>query len=174
MFVFDYMFQFYDGFKVDEILVKWKKFFNFVFFLYYKKYVGLDIFLNNVMCYFILYKWCFRCCKLGFCRGSFLWERDGLVLIRVYIDGRSIIDVVLQLNIVEGKMQYLFDESGWCYLDVFVGIVIVFVGYGYFIVVDVVVKQIKLLQYIIIIYFYYVIVNYVEVFVQCMFGNFKV
>jgi alanine-glyoxylate transaminase/(R)-3-amino-2-methylpropionate-pyruvate transaminase len=80
----------------------------------------------------------------------------------------------LQLNIVEGKMQYLFDESGRRYLDAFAGIVTVSVGHGHPAVVDAVVKQTKLLQHTTTIYLHHAIANYAEALAQRMPGNLKV
>ena len=84
------------------------------------------------------------------------------------------VEVVLQLNIVEGKMQYLFDESGRRYLDAFAGIVTVSVGHGHPDVVDAVVKQTKLLQHTTTIYLHHAIANYAEALAQRMPGNLKV
>ncbi|XP_024386158.1 alanine--glyoxylate aminotransferase 2 homolog 1, mitochondrial [Physcomitrium patens] len=78
------------------------------------------------------------------------------------------------LNIVEGKMQYLFDESGRRYLDAFAGIVTVSVGHGHPTVVDAVVKQTKLLQHTTTIYLHHAIANYAEALAQRMPGNLKV
>ncbi|KAG0580698.1 hypothetical protein KC19_4G192600 [Ceratodon purpureus] len=69
------------------------------------------------------------------------------------------------LNIVEGKMQYLFDESGRRCLDAFAGIVTMSLGHGHSAVLDAVVKQTKLLQH--------TIVNYAEALAQRMPGNLK-
>lgn len=80
----------------------------------------------------------------------------------------------LQLNIVEGKMQYLFDESGRRYLDAFAGIVTVSVGHCHPAVVDAVVKQTKLLQHTTTIYLHHAIADYAEALAQRMPGNLKV
>lgn len=82
--------------------------------------------------------------------------------------------MALQLNIVEGKMQYLFDESGRRYLDAFAGIVTVSVGHGHPAVVDAVVKQTKLLQHTTTIYLHHAIADYAEALAQRMPGNLKV
>jgi 4-aminobutyrate aminotransferase-like enzyme len=81
---------------------------------------------------------------------------------------------LLQLNIVEGKMQYLFDESGRRYLDAFAGIVTVSVGHCHPAVVDAVVKQTKLLQHTTTIYLHHAIAEYAEALANRMPGNLKV
>ena len=81
---------------------------------------------------------------------------------------------LLQLNIVEGKMQYLFDESGRRYLDAFAGIVTVSVGHCHPAVVDAVVKQTNLLQHTTTIYLHHAIAEYAEALANRMPGNLKV
>jgi len=46
----------------------------------------------------------------------------------------------LQLNIVEGKMQYLFDEDGRRYLDALAGVVCISCGHCHPEVVDTIIK----------------------------------
>ncbi|KAL2645411.1 hypothetical protein R1flu_012998 [Riccia fluitans] len=78
------------------------------------------------------------------------------------------------VNIVEGKMQYLFDESGRRYLDAFAGIVTVSCGHCHPHVVDAVVRQTKLLQHATTIYLHHAIADYAEALVAKMPGNLKV
>src|SRR3954451_14556258 len=56
------------------------------------------------------------------------------------------------LMVVEGKMQYLWDETGKQYLDAFVGIVTVSVGHCHPYVVDKVRAQVGRLQHVTTIY----------------------
>jgi alanine-glyoxylate transaminase/(R)-3-amino-2-methylpropionate-pyruvate transaminase len=78
------------------------------------------------------------------------------------------------LNIVEGKMQYLYDENGRRYLDAFAGIVTVSVGHCHPTVVDAVVQQTRLLQHTTTIYLHHAIAEYAEALAQRMPGNLKV
>lgn len=78
------------------------------------------------------------------------------------------------LNIVEGKMQYLFDENGRRYLDAFAGIVTVSCGHCHPEVVNAVVEQTKLLQHTSTIYLHHAIAEYAEALASKMPGNLKV
>uniref|UniRef100_A0A6V7QWD3 alanine--glyoxylate transaminase n=1 Tax=Ananas comosus var. bracteatus TaxID=296719 RepID=A0A6V7QWD3_ANACO len=78
------------------------------------------------------------------------------------------------LNIVEGKMQYLYDESGKRYLDCFAGIVTVSCGHCHPDVVNAVVEQTKLLQHTTTIYLHHAIVEFAEALASKMPGNLKV
>lgn len=78
------------------------------------------------------------------------------------------------LNIVEGKMQYLYDESGKRYLDAFAGIVTVSCGHCHPDVVNAVVEQSKLLQHATTIYLHHAIVEFAEALASKMPGNLKV
>ncbi|BBN03843.1 alanine-glyoxylate transaminase / (R)-3-amino-2-methylpropionate-pyruvate transaminase [Marchantia polymorpha subsp. ruderalis] len=78
------------------------------------------------------------------------------------------------VNIVEGKMQYLFDETGRRYLDAFAGIVTVSVGHCHPHVVDAVIRQSKLLQHTTTIYLHHAIADYAEALVKKMPGDLKV
>uniref|UniRef100_A0A0C9RGV4 alanine--glyoxylate transaminase n=1 Tax=Wollemia nobilis TaxID=56998 RepID=A0A0C9RGV4_9CONI len=78
------------------------------------------------------------------------------------------------LNIVEGKMQYLFDEDGRRYLDAFGGIVTVSCGHCHPEVVDAIVKQTKLLQHTTTIYLNHAVAEFAEALAAKMPGNLKV
>ncbi|KAL3698809.1 hypothetical protein R1sor_012885 [Riccia sorocarpa] len=78
------------------------------------------------------------------------------------------------VNIVEGKMQYLFDETGRRYLDAFAGIVTVSCGHCHPHVVDAVIRQTKLLQHATTIYLHHAIADYAEALAAKMPGNLKV
>ncbi|PKA56781.1 Alanine--glyoxylate aminotransferase 2 like 1, mitochondrial [Apostasia shenzhenica] len=78
------------------------------------------------------------------------------------------------LNIVEGRMQYLYDESGKRYLDAFAGIVTVSCGHCHPDIVNAVVEQAKLLQHTTTIYLHHAIVEFAEALTSKMPGNLKV
>ncbi|KAG2554421.1 hypothetical protein PVAP13_9KG611000 [Panicum virgatum] len=78
------------------------------------------------------------------------------------------------LNIVEGKMQYLYDEHGKRYLDCFGGIVTVSCGHCHPDIVNAVVEQTKLLQHTTTIYLHHAIVEFAEALTSKMPGNLKV
>eukprot|EP01024_Parvocaulis_polyphysoides_P039444 TRINITY_DN35677_c0_g3_i1.p1 TRINITY_DN35677_c0_g3~~TRINITY_DN35677_c0_g3_i1.p1 ORF type:complete len:483 (+),score=72.96 TRINITY_DN35677_c0_g3_i1:132-1580(+) len=77
------------------------------------------------------------------------------------------------LMIVEGKQQYLFDETGRRYLDAFAGIVTVSVGHCHPAVVDAIVQQTKLLQHTTAIYLNDEVVHYAKELTDRMPGNLK-
>ncbi|KAI9113730.1 hypothetical protein K1719_014981 [Acacia pycnantha] len=78
------------------------------------------------------------------------------------------------LNIVEGKMQYLFDESGRRYLDAFAGIVTVSCGHCHPEVLNAIMEQSKLLQHATTIYLHHAIADFAEALASKMPGNLKV
>lgn len=78
------------------------------------------------------------------------------------------------LNIVEGKMQYLFDENGRRYLDAFAGIVTVSCGHCHPDILNAVVEQSKLLQHATTIYLHHAIADFAEALASKMPGNLKV
>ncbi|PIA55074.1 hypothetical protein AQUCO_00800071v1 [Aquilegia coerulea] len=78
------------------------------------------------------------------------------------------------LNIVEGKMQYLFDENGRRYLDAFAGIVTVSCGHCHPDIVNAVVEQSNLLQHATTIYLHHAIADFAEALASKMPGNLKV
>ncbi|XVF58648.1 hypothetical protein PTKIN_Ptkin07bG0083000 [Pterospermum kingtungense] len=78
------------------------------------------------------------------------------------------------LNIVEGKMQYLFDEKGKRYLDAFAGIVTVSCGHCHPEVLNAIMEQSKLLQHATTIYLHHAIADFAEALASKMPGNLKV
>ncbi|XP_011090577.1 alanine--glyoxylate aminotransferase 2 homolog 1, mitochondrial [Sesamum indicum] len=78
------------------------------------------------------------------------------------------------LNIVEGKMQYLFDENGRRYLDAFAGIVTVSCGHCHPDVLSAITEQSKLLQHATTIYLHHAIADFAEGLASKMPGNLKV
>ncbi|XP_048571825.1 alanine--glyoxylate aminotransferase 2 homolog 1, mitochondrial-like [Triticum urartu] len=78
------------------------------------------------------------------------------------------------LNMVEGKMQYLYDEQGKRYLDCFGGIVTVSCGHCHPDIVKAVQEQTKLLQHTTTIYLHHAIVEFAEALASKMPGNLKV
>lgn len=79
-----------------------------------------------------------------------------------------------QLNIVEGKMQYLYDEGGRRYLDAFAGIVTVSCGHCHPEVLNAIMEQSKLLQHATTIYLHHAIADYAEALASKMPGDLKV
>ncbi|CAJ1857154.1 unnamed protein product [Sphenostylis stenocarpa] len=78
------------------------------------------------------------------------------------------------LNIVEGKMQYLFDENGRRYLDAFAGIVTISCGHCHPEVLNAIMEQSKLLQHTTTIYLHHAIADFAETLASKMPGNLKV
>ncbi|XP_027337982.1 alanine--glyoxylate aminotransferase 2 homolog 1, mitochondrial-like [Abrus precatorius] len=78
------------------------------------------------------------------------------------------------LNIVEGKMQYLFDENGRRYLDAFAGIVTISCGHCHPEVLNATMEQSKLLQHTTTIYLHHAITDFAEALASKMPGNLKV
>lgn len=78
------------------------------------------------------------------------------------------------VNIVEGKMQYLFDEHGKRYLDAFAGIVTVSVGHCHPVVTEAVINQMKLLQHTTSIYLNHQVASYAKELAEKMPGDLKV
>ncbi|GAB4826337.1 Alanine--glyoxylate aminotransferase 2, mitochondrial [Ancistrocladus abbreviatus] len=78
------------------------------------------------------------------------------------------------LNIVEGKMQYLFDESGRRYLDAIAGVVTISCGHCHPEVLKAVIEQSKLLQHATTIYLHHAIADFAEALASKMPGNLKV
>ena len=81
---------------------------------------------------------------------------------------------LLQLNIVDGKMQYLFDESGRRYLDAFAGIAVVNCGHCHPDVVEPVINQIKRLQHPTVMYLNHAIADFSEALASKLPGDLKV
>ena len=80
----------------------------------------------------------------------------------------------LQLNVVEGKKQYLFDEKGKRYLDAFGGIATVCCGHCHPDVVEAIVNQTKRLQHSTVLYLNHAIADFAEALASKLPGNLKV
>ncbi|PIN13460.1 Alanine-glyoxylate aminotransferase AGT2 [Handroanthus impetiginosus] len=78
------------------------------------------------------------------------------------------------LNLVDGKMQYLFDEKGRRYLDAFGGIATVCCGHCHPEVVDAIVNQTKRLQHSTILYLNPAIAEFAEALAEKFPGDLKV
>ena len=78
------------------------------------------------------------------------------------------------LNVVDGRMQYLFDENGRRYLDAFGGIATVCCGHCHPDVVDAIVNQTKRLQHSTILYLNHAIADFAEALANKLPGNLKV
>ena len=78
------------------------------------------------------------------------------------------------MNIVEGKMQYLFDENGRRYVDAFGGIATVNCGHCHPDVADAIVKQINRLQHSTVLYLNHAIADFAEALASKMPGDLKV
>lgn len=84
------------------------------------------------------------------------------------------IDVYIQLNIVDGKMQYLFDEKGRRYIDGFGGIATVSCGHCHPDVVEAIVAQTKRIQHSTILYLNRSIGDFAEALANKLPGDLKV
>ncbi|XP_039045738.1 alanine--glyoxylate aminotransferase 2 homolog 2, mitochondrial-like [Hibiscus syriacus] len=78
------------------------------------------------------------------------------------------------LNIVDGRMQYLFDDKGRRYLDAFGGIATVCCGHCHPDVVEAIVNQTKRLQHSTILYLNHSIADFAEALANKLPGNLKV
>ncbi|KAF6174057.1 hypothetical protein GIB67_020239 [Kingdonia uniflora] len=78
------------------------------------------------------------------------------------------------LNVVDGKMQYLFDEEGRRYLDAFGGIATVCCGHCHPDVVEAIVNQTKRLQHSTILYLNHAISDFAEALASKLPGDLKV
>ncbi|KAE8728109.1 Alanine--glyoxylate aminotransferase 2-like protein 1 [Hibiscus syriacus] len=78
------------------------------------------------------------------------------------------------VNMVDGRMQYLFDEDGRRYLDAFGGIATVSCGHCHPDVVDAIVNQTKRLQHSTILYLNSAIADFAEALANKLPGNLKV
>ncbi|XP_028547473.1 LOW QUALITY PROTEIN: alanine--glyoxylate aminotransferase 2 homolog 3, mitochondrial [Dendrobium catenatum] len=78
------------------------------------------------------------------------------------------------LNVVDGKMQYLYDEDGKRYLDAFGGIATVCCGHCHPEVVEVIVNQIKRIQHSTVLYLNHAIADFAEALASKMPGDLKV
>lgn len=78
------------------------------------------------------------------------------------------------LNVIDGKMQYLFDEDGRRYLDAFGGIATVCCGHCHPEVVDAIINQTKRLQHSTIVYLNHAIADFAEALASKLPGDLKV
>lgn len=78
------------------------------------------------------------------------------------------------LNLVDGKMQYLFDENGRRYLDAFGGIATVCCGHCHPDVVEAIVNQTKRLQHSTVLYLNHAIADFAEALASKLPGDLKV
>ncbi|GJM88883.1 hypothetical protein PR202_ga05459 [Eleusine coracana subsp. coracana] len=78
------------------------------------------------------------------------------------------------LNIVDGKMQYLFDEDGRRYLDAFGGIATVCCGHCHPDIVEAIVNQAKRIQHSTVLYLNHAIADFAEALASKMPGDLKV
>ncbi|KAI5408473.1 alanine--glyoxylate aminotransferase 2 homolog 2, mitochondrial [Lathyrus oleraceus] len=78
------------------------------------------------------------------------------------------------LNLVEGKMQYVYDENGRRYLDAFGGIATVLCGHCHPYVVEAIVNQTRLLQHTTVLYLNHAVVDFAEALAAKMPGELKV
>ncbi|KAL5742404.1 hypothetical protein ACOSP7_029136 [Xanthoceras sorbifolium] len=78
------------------------------------------------------------------------------------------------LNVVDGKMQYLFDDKGRRYLDAFGGIATVCCGHCHPDVVESIVNQVNRIQHSTILYLNHAIADFAEALASKMPGNLKV
>lgn len=79
-----------------------------------------------------------------------------------------------QLNLVDGKMQYLFDENGRRYLDAFGGIATVSCGHCHPDVVEAIVNQTKKIQHSTVLYLNHSIADFAEALASKFPGDLKV
>ena len=80
----------------------------------------------------------------------------------------------LQLNVVNGKKQYLFDENGRRFLDAFGGIATVCCGHCHPEVVEAIVNQTKRLQHSTIVYLNHNVAEFAEALASKLPGDLKV
>ncbi|XP_010922677.1 alanine--glyoxylate aminotransferase 2 homolog 3, mitochondrial [Elaeis guineensis] len=78
------------------------------------------------------------------------------------------------LNIVDGKMQYLFDEDGHRYLDAFGGIATVCCGHCHPEVIEAIINQTKRLQHSTVVYLNHAIADFAEELASKFPGDLKV
>lgn len=82
--------------------------------------------------------------------------------------------MVVQVNIVEGKKQYLFDEKGRRYVDAFGGIATVCCGHCHHDVVEAIVNQTKKLQHSTVLYLNHAITDFAQALASKLSGDLKV
>jgi alanine-glyoxylate transaminase/(R)-3-amino-2-methylpropionate-pyruvate transaminase len=79
----------------------------------------------------------------------------------------------LQLNIVEGKKQYLYDEHGRRFLDAFAGIATVCCGHSHPDIIDAITAQARRLQHSTVLYLNHAIADFAEALAAKMPGDLK-
>jgi len=94
------------------------------------------------------------------------WQNANRLLLRC--------DATLQLNIVEGKRQYLYDDHGRRYLDAFAGIATVCCGHCHPDVVDAITAQARRLQHSTVLYLNHAIADFAEALASKLPGDLKV
>lgn len=82
--------------------------------------------------------------------------------------------IFVQVNIVDGKMQYLFDEDGRRYLDAFGGIATVCCGHCHPEVIEAIINQTKCLQHSTVVYLNHAISDFAEALASKLPGDLKV
>ena len=80
----------------------------------------------------------------------------------------------LQVNVVDGKMQYLFDEDGRRYLDAFGGIATVCCGHCHPDVIEAIINQTRRLQHSTVVYLNHAIADFSEALASKFPGDLKV
>lgn len=119
---------------------------------------SISLFYCNLICFFDSIFWVGRTAEMN-------GQIYRILIIRI---------CVWQLNVVDGKKQYLFDENGRRYLDGFGGIATVCCGHSHPDVVDAVINQIKRIQHSTVLYLNHAIADFAEALASKMPGNLKV
>ncbi|KAJ4704298.1 Alanine--glyoxylate aminotransferase 2, mitochondrial-like protein [Melia azedarach] len=78
------------------------------------------------------------------------------------------------LNLVDGKMQYVFDENGKRYLDALAGVSVVSCGHCHPYVEEAIIKQMKSVQHTTVLYLNHTLTDYLQALADKMPGNLKV
>ena len=99
---------------------------------------------------------------------------DVLALRKRYLTPALVLYYKNPIMIVEGKMQYLYDETGRRYLDAFAGIVTVSVGHCHPYVTQKAIEQYETLQHTTTIYLHPTIAEYGEMLAERLPGNLSV
>ncbi|KAF8378200.1 hypothetical protein HHK36_029537 [Tetracentron sinense] len=93
---------------------------------------------------------------------------------REYLSSSMLHSYEKHLNLVDGKMQYLFDEDGRRYLDAFGGIATVSCGHCHPDVVEAIVNQTKRLQHSPVLFLHHAITDFAEALASKLPGDLKV
>ncbi|KAJ4704296.1 Alanine--glyoxylate aminotransferase 2, mitochondrial-like protein [Melia azedarach] len=78
------------------------------------------------------------------------------------------------LNLVDGKMQYVFDENGKRYLDALAGVAVVSCGHCHPAVEEAIINQMRRIQHTTVLYLNHTLTDYLEALAAKMPGNLKV